>query len=132
MPPGGHIDANELPEEAAKRECKEETGLDVTIHGDENQEDVFAHCPAEGRMLQKPLAMLLENIPASQERNEPAHLHMDFLYIAKPIDETQVVQMAEAEAEDMRWFTRDDVSTLDERTEIFGNVKRYILNALTP
>ena len=25
MPPGGHIDDNETPEEAARRECKEET-----------------------------------------------------------------------------------------------------------
>ncbi|MFB6099975.1 MAG: NUDIX hydrolase [Candidatus Nanohalobium sp.] len=30
--PGGHIDKGEEPEEAVKREIKEETGLDVEIH----------------------------------------------------------------------------------------------------
>lgn len=126
MPPGGHIDANETPEETAKRECKEETGLDVEILGDP-QTDLFETCPEEGRMLRKPLAMLLENIPASEERGEPAHMHMDFLYIAKPINEAQLLSMAEEEADDMRWFTKEDVLALDEQTEIFGNVKAYII-----
>lgn len=129
MPPGGHIDPNETPEDTAKRECKEETGLDVEILGDQ-QLDLFETCPNEGRMLKKPFAMLLENIPASEERGEPAHLHMDFLYLAKPIDENQAIQHAEAEAADMRWFTAKEVADLDERTEIFGNVKAYIVSML--
>lgn len=31
LQPGGHIENNELPHEAAIRECKEETGIDVKI-----------------------------------------------------------------------------------------------------
>ena len=31
LPVGGHIDRDELPEEAALREAKEESGLDVEI-----------------------------------------------------------------------------------------------------
>jgi 8-oxo-dGTP diphosphatase len=31
--PGGYMDSDEAPEEAAARECKEETGLDVTVTG---------------------------------------------------------------------------------------------------
>ena len=139
MPPGGHIDDNETPEEAARRECKEETGLDVEIIG-EDYENLFAKCPKEGNMLKKPIAMLLENIPASEDpfgsaqgrRGEPAHQHMDFLYVAQLIDESQEVVIAEKEAGDWRWFTREDVEALDERMEIFGNVKEYILELLTP
>lgn len=129
MPPGGHIDENETPEDAAKRECKEETGLDVEIVGDQ-QTDLFEKNPDEGCMLKKPIAMLLENIPESKERNEPAHLHMDFLFIAKPLDETQVITLQEAESERMQWFTKEDIAALDETTEIFSNVKEYILNVL--
>lgn len=129
MPPGGHIDPNETPEDAAKRECKEETGLDVEIIGD-TQSDLFHSCPEEGRMLKKPIAMLLENIPESTERGEPAHLHMDFLFRARPLDETQTLCLAEDESEHMQWFTREDIEALSEATEIFGNVKTYILNML--
>jgi len=129
MPPGGHIDDNETPEEAVCRECKEETGLDVEIIGEES-EDLFAKCPKEGEMLKKPIAMLLENIPASAERREPAHQHMDFLYAAKPLNENQPVTILEEEVEDWRWFTREDIERLDEKTKIFGNVKTYILGLL--
>src|SRR3989344_8958384 len=128
MPPGGHIDADETPAEAARRECKEETGLDVAISG-EAQPDLFTGNPDEGEMLTKPIALLLENIPASAERNEPAHQHMDFLFLGKPIDENQSLQLAEAEGGEMRWFTRDEVAALNEATEIFANVKAYILEA---
>ncbi|MBI3619133.1 NUDIX domain-containing protein [Candidatus Peregrinibacteria bacterium] len=129
MPPGGHIDQNETPEDAAKRECKEETGMNVEIIG-ENGEDLFAANPEEGRMLKKPIALLLENIPENIERNEPAHQHMDFLYIARPIDESQILKLAEEEGREMRWFTRGEIEKLDEAMEIFANVKGYILEIL--
>lgn len=129
MPPGGHIDADETPEEAAIRECKEETGLDIEIIGDACA-DLFEGNPHEGHMLKKPFAMLLENIPASDERGEPAHEHMDFLFRAKMIDESQVITLAEHEGHAIRWFTREEIAALDERTEIFSNVKAYIMREL--
>lgn len=129
MPPGGHIDENETPEDAAKRECKEETNLDVEIIGD-TQTDLFAGNTHEGKMLKRPFAMLLEEIPASAERGEPAHQHMDFLYIAKPQDEAQAVMMAEAESSEMRWFTLSEIEALKTDSEIFANVAAYIKKLL--
>lgn len=128
MPPGGHIDPDETPEETAKRECKEETGLDVEIIGDD-QSDLFTGREEEGRMLTKPIAMLLENIPASEERGEPAHQHMDFLFIAKPLDESQPITLAEEEGGEIKWFTKEEVEALKD-DEIFGNVKTYICELL--
>lgn len=130
MPPGGHVDENETPEKTARRECGEETGLDVEIIG-EHQEDMFTENPEEGRMLKKPIALLLENIPASPERKEPAHQHMDFVYIARPIDESQELLLAREEGSEMRWFTVAEIEGLNEQTEIFANVKTYILQILT-
>jgi len=129
MPPGGHVDDHETPEDAAKRECKEETNLDVEIMG-EKSADLFKDNPHEGRMLKKPIAFLLENIPESLERNEPAHEHMDFLYLARPLDENATMEHAEDESDGMRWFTKHEIEALDEKTEIFSNVKGYILNCL--
>ena len=129
MPPGGHVEDDETPEDAAKRECKEETNLDVEIIGD-NTSDLFEKNPDEGRMLKKPIALLLENIPAYEVRNEPAHEHMDFLYLARPIDETQLLKLDEEEGREMRWFTKEEIGKLNEQTEIFANVKTYILRIL--
>jgi 8-oxo-dGTP pyrophosphatase MutT (NUDIX family) len=124
MPPGGHIDPNETPEECARRECKEETGLDVEIIGTD-QPDLFEHATDEGKMLKKPFAMLLENIPASEARGEPAHQHMDFLFRARPIDESQTLVIAEEEADHLRWFTKEEIAAIPDE-DIFGNVQRYI------
>jgi len=37
FPVGGHIEADELPHEAALREAYEESGLQVKLHNDEEQ-----------------------------------------------------------------------------------------------
>ncbi|UPA22952.1 NUDIX domain-containing protein [Candidatus Peribacteria bacterium] len=126
MPPGGHIDENELPEDAAKRECKEETGLDVEITGDA-QDNLFATNPAEGRILKKPFAFLLETIEARPAHNEPAHEHMDFVYLARPVDEDQVLTLEENEGEELRWFTADEVQAIPDE-KIYSNVRGFILN----
>lgn len=123
MPPGGHIDENELPEDAAVRECKEETGIDVEIVN-ETQDDLFAANPAEGRILRRPVFFLLETIEARPAHNEPAHEHMDFVYLAKPIDETQTLTLAEHEGEELRWFTKEEVMRIPDG-EIFANVRRF-------
>lgn len=129
MPPGGHVDPNETPEETARRECKEETGLDVEIIGDA-QPDLFAGAAHEGFMLKRPFAMLLEYIPAYDKPvnggtvHEPAHEHMDFLFLARPLDESQRLIAAESEADHLRWFTREEIDALGDE-EIFANVRRY-------
>src|SRR3989344_6148052 len=129
MPPGGHIDPNETPEETAIRECKEETGLDIEIIGD-HQEDIFGTHTEEGIMLKKPFALLLENIPACTERGEPFHQHMDFIFVAHPINEHQTLTLAPEEGEQLRWFTATEIECLDDSREIFVNVKTSILHIL--
>lgn len=80
--------------------------------------------------MKQPFAMLLEEIPDLPERNQPAHQHMDFLFMARLIDDSQTPRLLEKEATEMRWFSRSEIEALDDKTEIFSNVKAYILQEL--
>ena len=51
LPPGGHIEANELPEEAAVREVREESGLIVRVIGLEGVYHVRADPRGLGVMI---------------------------------------------------------------------------------
>ncbi|MCK5019521.1 MAG: hypothetical protein KAS32_20850, partial [Candidatus Peribacteraceae bacterium] len=90
-------------------------------------EDLFVDNNNEGSMLKKPISMMLENIPTCEERGEGAHEHMDFLFLARPLSEKQAIIHCDEEAHETKWFTREEIEKLDENTEIFSNVKRYIL-----
>ncbi len=69
LPPGGHIEPNELPEAAAVREVHEETGLHVELLGEQT-------CWAKVKVLRTPVCILLEDI-------SPGHQHIDLIYFAR-------------------------------------------------
>src|SRR5215213_1609798 len=71
LPPGGHIEEYELPDEAAVREVFEETGVEVELVG-ERREDV-----EDPVQLHRPAGVQLENIG-------PGHQHIDLIYFARP------------------------------------------------
>ena len=96
LPPGGHIDPGELPEETALREIKEETGLDIEIISEkENLSEV--------KQLHRPEAIQLENI---EETEDELHQHIDLFYLARP--KTFDIKISH-ESEDIRWFSLDDM-----------------------
>jgi 8-oxo-dGTP pyrophosphatase MutT (NUDIX family) len=74
LPPGGHVEPGELPDEAAVREVSEETGVDVTLTG-ERRDDVEE--PLHPRQLHRPAGVQLERIG-------PDHEHIDLIYFAVP------------------------------------------------
>jgi 8-oxo-dGTP pyrophosphatase MutT (NUDIX family) len=71
LPPGGHIEKNELPDEAAVREVLEETGIRARLVG-ERRKDV-----EDPVQLHRPAGVQLENIG-------PGHQHIDLIYFATP------------------------------------------------
>ena len=131
MPPGGHVDENELPEDAAVRECKEETGVDIELVGGD-EKDFYAGNRHEGRMMRMPYAMLLEEIPAFEGNNEkpaqPAHQHMDFIYVGRPKDPDQELVRADGEAEKLRWLTKAEIEAIPEG-DMHSNVRNILLSA---
>src|SRR5689334_13936994 len=82
LPPGGHIEPDELPDEAAIRETLEETGLHVELlEGTHLPGVTDVPALAEGpRRLAQPLGIQLEDIPSLR----PDHQHIDLIYLAQP------------------------------------------------
>jgi 8-oxo-dGTP pyrophosphatase MutT (NUDIX family) len=100
LPPGGHLEPNETPPEAARREVLEETGLEIVFIEQENLK-VDAY---NAISFERPFLCLLEHIPAY--RDKPAHQHMDFIYLAKP------VQLKD-DLFDFRWICLEELSQLE-------------------
>ena len=78
LPPGGHIEENELPDEAAIREVKEEVGLEIELIGKKAK----GHPKQNAKGLFTPMLVQLEDIP--QRNDEPEHQHIDLIYAAQP------------------------------------------------
>ncbi len=74
LPPGGHIEPNELPDEAAVRETLEETGIEICLVGERGLD---RDRPDEPRQLIRPAGIQLEDI-------SPGHQHIDLIYFAVP------------------------------------------------
>ena len=76
MPPGGHIEPEEDPVEAALREVLEETGITAEIIS-----------PASAlpfdypRQVPPPYTILIEDIPGPDGR----HQHIDLIYFCRPV-----------------------------------------------
>ncbi len=112
-PPGGHVDPNETPQDAAVREVFEETGLHVQLISDE-----APVCYPTAQGLVRPYRCLLENIPPYKET--PAHQHIDFIFLAEVVGGTE--QTNQTECEDMRWFSLDALADLKPGIDIFPEV----------
>jgi ADP-ribose pyrophosphatase YjhB (NUDIX family) len=95
LPPGGHLNPNELPEEAAVREVLEETGLEVELLGEH-------HVWGEVRVLRTPVCILLEDI-------SPGHQHIDMIYFARPIGGK--LQINTRESAGFRWYGARELET---------------------
>lgn len=109
--PGGHIEDDETPEEAALREVYEETGLKITLLGE--------RFPREDDFI-SPLGI-------QKNRNKLGDIHIDIIYAGVPKGE--IHEKISEESTVICWFTREELDHID----VFPDIKitvDYILNNL--
>jgi 8-oxo-dGTP pyrophosphatase MutT (NUDIX family) len=112
LPPGGHIEQDELPDDAAVREVFEETGLRVELVG-EKREDV-----SEPVQLHRPAGVQLENIG-------PGHQHIDLIYFAKPAGPTEIQDEFTDDA--VGWYGPEEWDVMRVNAEVRGWCERALL-----
>lgn len=114
LPPGGHIEPNETPPDAARREVMEETGLDISFFSQENLHIEGANAVS----FERPFLCVLEHVPPHKDK--PAHQHMDLIYLAEPLGE----DLFEKDLRGFRWFGWEDLSEIEE--ELFPDVRQTL------
>ncbi|HEU5397621.1 MAG TPA: NUDIX domain-containing protein [Verrucomicrobiae bacterium] len=118
LPLGGHIELDEDPEQAALREAKEESGLDVELLGERP--------PTTSPGTRALIAPRFLDI----HRISDTHEHIGMIYWARPVGAGAAARatLAAAEHHDIRWCSAADLDTL--QPPMSGAVKWYCRQAI--
>jgi 8-oxo-dGTP diphosphatase len=117
LPPGGHLEAGEVPHRCALREVLEETGIHArVIDIDEHDLNINDGIDAQ---IPRPYALLYVLIPKNEDKAE--HINLDMIY-ALEADEDEAITMQVKEVSDVQWLTREQVLLSNET---FDSVKGF-------
>jgi ADP-ribose pyrophosphatase YjhB (NUDIX family) len=105
LPPGGHIEHGELPDEAAVREVLEETGVRCRLMG---QAGLDIEYPQQ---LVRPLGIQVEDI-------RPGVQHIDLVYVAVTDDDGAAISPELAERDRVGWYDPSELPALGANDEI--------------
>ena len=112
LPPGGHIEKDETPDETVVREIREEVGLDVEVI---NRQDLDIH---DKQVIQLALPFHVEVHSVGD------HLHCCFCYLCKL--KTQELKLNRNEADDVAWFSKGELN----QPKINQDIKAVALRAM--
>lgn len=113
--PGGHIELDEDPTQAAIREAREEVGLEVTLVGDIASEKTSG----EQELL---IPRFINRHPVSK-----THEHIVLVYFGT--SNTRAFNQGSTEvSEEIHWFTKEDLD--NPKYEIRERIKFYARTAL--
>jgi 8-oxo-dGTP diphosphatase len=112
LPPGGHLEANEVPHEGALREVFEETGVRATVI-DNDEHDLSLRGEVDVQ-IPRPYALLYQLIPEGKKDVE--HIHLDMVFAFEADDSVDVSAQLE-EVSEAQWLTKEQILVSDEAFE---------------
>ena len=122
LPPGGHVELDEDFVEAAIREAKEETGLDVELYGS-SMESLVSE--GNGPISEERELMIPRFI--NRHRVSETHEHISMVYFGTC--SSGEINPAEGEKRDgFKWFTKEDLD--DPSHGLSERIRQYALTAL--
>ncbi len=119
IPPGGHVDRDEIPHEAGLREVREETGLDPTLLDDTRTVDTPG-----GQVLPRPRHQMLYDI--NIHNGNVGHQHIDHIYYATIPSRDITPGHDEVGAEAWHWYTASELRA----SELSSNVVQFGTEAI--
>lgn len=114
--PGGHIENTENPDEALIREVKEETGLDIEIIGERDND--LADIKTDVSVLHNPYVILCEWVGN--------HYHNDMVYLCRIVGNNDILQYSPSESRGIKFFGVEDLDSIN----LFPNFRRLLLKVL--
>lgn len=104
LPPGGHVNEGETPDEALVREFHEETGIQVEIKSPRNgvHDNLVREIPL-------PYHLQLEEIDGKHE-------HIDLIFVCRQVDSSEMP----LGSEECRWFT---IEEMKKNAQVPDNVR---------
>ena len=111
LPPGGHVDRDELPHETARREAREETGLDPTLVTD--QREITSET---ARSIPRPRHLMLADVNRFGE--QVGHQHIDHVYFATVDSRRLSPADGEEPATAWDWYTPEALRSSDVDSDV--------------
>ncbi len=119
LPPGGHLERDELPHVAARREIEEETGLNLVLHSEQQATELTAEM--ECLVVPHPAFILVEDINLF-------HQHIDFTYFARVPDSCAQDERARNRWEQagFRWFAANELDMVGVPRNVKVGARRAV------
>ena len=115
LPPGGHVDKNELPCKAVAREILEETGVSVQVLSSVPSLELSGETVKE-----LPLPLRINHVNGGTAPNN----YIDLIYLCRATNTKTAPQ--EAEIDGIGWFSQEEAMKLDTYESIVKTIQYAI------